>query len=115
MDYTERVDGFQIRDITSLLQKRKKNTPTKSFDIVKWERIDPPRKMFSFNDKIGKFEEKMIEECCYSIAFLEWNDEEHEFELTTFGLRILTSGLTQDAMDMIVRFAEEKAKEFETE
>ena len=57
----------------------------------------------------------MIEECCYSIAFLEWNDEEHEFELTTFGLRILTSGLTQDAMDMILRFAEEKAKEFETE
>ena len=115
MDYTERVDGFQIRDITRLLQKRKKNTPTKSFDIVKWEQFDSPHKTLSFNDKSGEFEETMIEECCYSIAFLEWNDEEHEFELTTFGLRILTSGLTQNAIDMIMRFAKEKAKEFETE
>ena len=115
MDYTERVDGFQIRDLTYFFPRKERETRIKNFDIVKWQSFDTPHKTFAYNDKTKKFEDTMVDESCYSIATLDWNEKEDDFELNPVGLRIFTSGLTQAAMDMIVRFAKEKAKELQSD
>lgn len=104
-NYTPRVDGFQIRDVV-YFGRPPKNEPIK-YDIVKWQKLDPPVEMISMETG----EPKMVSETCYTVAFLEWNDHEPCFELRGVGLRLLESGLTQAATDMILDFCEKKEKE----
>ena len=103
--YTPRVDGFQVRDVV-YFGRPPKSEPIK-YDVVKWCKHDPPIEMVSA--ETGKL--KMVEESCCSVAFLEWNDHEPGFDLHGVGIRLLESGLTQAAIDMILKFCEEKEKE----
>ena len=107
--YTPRVDGFQIRDVV-YFGRPPKSEPIK-YDIVKWYKLDEPIEVI--DSRTG--EKKMQDEFCYSVAFLEWNEHEPCFELRGVGIRLLESGLTQAATDMILDFCEKKAKELENE
>lgn len=105
--YTPRVDGFQIRDVV-YFGRPPKSEPIK-YDIVKWTKLIEPVEVID----AWTGETKTQTEFCYSVAFLEWNDHEPCFELRGVGLRLLESGLTQAATDMILDFCEKKAEEIE--
>lgn len=104
-EYTPRVDGFQIRDIT-YIGRPPKNEPIK-YAIVKWETADEPYE--AIDARTGK--PKMITEYCYVVADLAWNPKEPCFELQGIGLRLLESRPTDAAIDMILDFCERKSKE----
>lgn len=111
-DYTPRIggtrpdhaDGFQIMDVT-YFGKPPADTPIE-YDIVKWEQCEP-FEAYSLRD--GK--RHTYTEHCYSVGRLEWNDREPCFEFSSIGLRWLEANPPQEVVDMILKFAEEKAKE----
>lgn len=102
-NYTEIVDGFQIRDVVYLFDSP--NRPIK-FDIVKWVDCEPHEVI---DLRTGK--KKIETRYCYSVAFLEWNPKEPCFEFKSVGLRWLRSGASEDVIKMILDFAEKKAQE----
>ena len=106
MNYTDRIDGFQIRDL-NYIGLPPKNTPP-GYDVVKWVQTEP-RKVISFET----MKEETITEYCYSVAHLVWNRKEPCFEFNSIGLRWLEANPTQAVIDMVLKFAEEKAKELE--
>lgn len=108
MNYTDRVDGYQIRDVV-YLGKPPENAPPR-FDIVKWEQAEP---FEAYNIRTGKKETKT--EYCYSVAFLEWDSHEPQFVLHSVGLRWLEERPSEAVIEMVLRFCEEKGKELERE
>ena len=111
MNYTERIDGYQIRDVT-YIGLPPADTPPK-YDIVKWEWVvaDPPYE--ALNITTGKRE--MVTEYCYTVGTLVWNKKEPCFEFESCGLRWLEEKPPEAVVDMVLKFAEEKAKELEEE
>lgn len=109
MNYTERVDGFQIRDICYIGLPPKDSPPR--YDIVKWEIADPPFEALDL--ETGK--RKMVTEYSYTVATLEWNSKEPCFEFSSCGLRWLEAKPAQPVIDMILDFANRKEKELEME
>lgn len=105
MEYTPRVDGFQIRDV-EYIGRHPKDSPIQ-YDIVKWEKLEEPMEVI--DHYTGK--KKMIDEYCYTVALVDWVADESWFELRGIGLRLLESRLTEAATDMILDFCDEKAKE----
>ena len=104
-DYTEIIDGFQIRDPVYLWESP--NRPIK-FDIVKWVDCEPHEVL---NFDTGKKE--MQTRYCYSVAFLEWNPKEPCFEFKSIGLRWLRAEPTEKVIKMILDFAENKESEMD--
>ena len=104
MNYTERVDDFQICDPTYLGEPPKDRPPT--FDIVKWFQTEP-REVIDL--RTGK--RKTSTEYCIVVAWLEWNAREPCFEFKSVGLRWLGANPTQRVIDMILEFAEKKEAE----
>jgi len=112
-EYTERIDGFQIRDI-SYFGKPPVDAPIR-FDIVKWF---PEKKPYIGtvyrSTPIGwTSNEELITEHCYSVATLEWNSHEPCFEFHSVGLRWLEEKPSEAVINMILKFCEEKEKEIE--
>ena len=104
MTYTDRVDGFQIRDVTYLGLPPKDTPPT--FDIVKWVQCEP----YQARDfRTG--ERKTYTEYCYSVGSLVWDKHDGGFDFRSVGLRWLESLPNKDVVDMVLRFAHEKSKE----
>ena len=106
MSYTERVDGIQIRDVI-YLGKPPEDAPPR-FDVVKWVQTEPFK---AININTGEWE--MHTEYCYTIARLEWDRREGEFNLISYGLRWLKEKLSDAVIEMVLRFCEEKWKELE--
>lgn len=106
MNYTDRVDDFQIRDV-NYIGLPPKNTPPQ-YDIVKWVQTEP-RKVISWET----MKEETVTEYCYSVAHLVWNRKETCFEFQSVGLRWLEANATKNVIDMVLMFAEEKGKELE--
>lgn len=91
-NYTERVNGVQIRDVIWIKDPGK--IPPK-FDIVKWDTGDS-----------GK-------EFCYSLAHLEWDPHEPCFDFKSIGLRWLEDPacMDPDVIKMIRDFCEKVGEE----
>lgn len=104
MEYTPRVDGFQIRDVT-YLGKPPKDAPTK-YAIVKWESCEPTKVI---DGRTG--EPKIMTEYCYVVADLVWNAKEPCFEIEGVGTRLLEDRLTDAATDMILDFCKIREEE----
>ena len=104
-NYTEIVDGFQIRNPNYLWEAP--NRPIK-FDIVKWVDCEPHEVT---NLITGKKE--IQTRYCYLVAFLEWNPKEPCFEFKSFGLRWLRANASEAVIKMILDFAENKQRELE--
>ena len=109
MNYTERIEGYQIRDVT-YIGLPPKDTPPK-YDIVKWAVADPPYEALDLIS--GK--RKLVTEYCYTVGRLVWNRKEPCFEFESCGLRWLEEKPSEAVVDMVLKFAEEKAKELEEE
>ena len=104
MEYTPRVNGFQIQDVT-YIGKPPEDAPTK-FAVVKWVKADPP---FEAIDRNGK--RKTVYEYCYVVGNLVWDDHEPGFDFESVGLRWLECRPDQEVVDMIMNFAHDKAME----
>lgn len=89
MDYTKRIEGFQIRDITYLPGYEPKE-PEHRFDIVKW----------------------LNSTYCYSVATLEWNDKTQDFEFKSIGMRWLKEDPSSYVHNLILTFTAFKRAEY---
>lgn len=112
-DYTERVEGFQIRDVT-YFGDPPVNAPIQ-FDVVKWKPEENPHLCDSFRKVNGKWvvEKKLITEYCYSVGTLKWNEHEKAFDFESVGIRWLEEKPSETVIDMILKFIEEKEKEID--
>lgn len=109
MNYTDRVEGFQICDPTYIGFPPKGTPP--QYDIIKWVLANPPFKAIDMCTR----EFKIVTEYCYSVGRLVWNRKEPCFEFESVGLRWLEAKPSEAVVDMVLKFAEEKAKELEAE
>lgn len=113
-EYTERVDGFQIRDV-SYFGKPPADAPI-CFDVVKWYPEKKPHIGTVVHITEGgewTTQEEMIAEYCYSVGFLEWNSHEPCFQFRSVGLRWFEEKPSDAVIDMILNFCAEKEKEIE--
>ena len=113
MNYTERIDGYQIRDVT-YIGMPPKDAPIE-YDIVKWAKPDKPYEALSWDTKKNEMTKKLITEYCYSVGRLVWDKHESCFGFESVGLRWLEAKPSEAVVDMILEFAEKKAKELEAE
>jgi len=106
MNYTDRVEGFQICDPTYIGLPPKGTPP--QYDIVKWEQHSPIEAVDWETRK-----KKTITESCYVVGWLKWDSREGAFDFCSCGMRWLESAPSKAVVDMVLKFAEEKAKELE--
>jgi len=109
MNYTDRIDGFQIRDVTYFGIPPAGTPPT--FDIVKWSQYDPPIENVTVFRDGQVLTGQTVTEGCYSVGFLEWNRHEDEFVFRSVGVRWLEEHPSNAVVQMILDFAEKKRKE----
>ena len=112
IEYTERIEGFQIRDVSYFGKPPVDAPPT--FDIVKWfPEKNPHVGTVLHQTENGKWiaREEMITEHCYSVGFLEWDAHELDFQFRSVGLRWLEEKPSEAVVDMILKFCDEKGKE----
>ena len=108
MEYTDIVDGYQIRDVT-YIGLPPKDTPT-TFDIVKWFDCEPQKVRDLRTSKL-----KTMTRYCYSVAFLEWDRHEGWWRFRSVGTRWLEEKPTDAVVNMVLKFCDEKAKELQYE
>ena len=111
LNYTDRIEGFQIRDV-SYLGEPPKDAPIE-FDIVKWIKLDEPELCTSLENVNGKWvtEQKWHDEYCYSVGRLVWDSHEEWFKFESVGTRWLEENPSMDVITMILRFCNEKRNE----
>jgi len=85
--YTEIFEGFQIRDVLNL--NGDKIDPY-VFDVVKWEKDNS---------------------VCYSVAHLEYDKKEVDFELKSIGLKWLESHPSKAVENWVILWCRYKAYE----
>ena len=114
--YTDRVDGFQIRDVCYLCDPPK-DAPIQ-YDVVKWvQEKEPHFGTVLHRDENGKWysTEEWCEEYCYTVGTLEWDAHEPWFVFKSCGLRWLEAKPSEAVIDMVLQFCEEKEKELDRE
>jgi len=111
MDYTDRVDGYQVRDVV-YLGKPPENEPLK-YSIDKWVPEDEPHMGTVFHIVDGRFvpEEKMITEYCYAVGQIEWDDRNATFQFSSVGMRWLEEAPSRAVINMILAFCAQKRRE----
>lgn len=105
MNYTERIDDIQIRDIT-YFPGAEPESASHDYDIVKWYTHKP---ISCLDMRTG--EPTTSTESCYSIARLVWDPHEEEYDLHSVGLRWLEEKPSDYVCDVILNFAKFKAAE----
>lgn len=112
MNYTERVDGFQIRDAVYLVTPPRHSAP--QYDIVKWWKEPNPHLGTVCAYKNGRLEtcEGIVTEYCYSVGTLTWNPTRETFEFASVDLRWLQENPGEEVIQMIMDFAAERAKKY---
>ena len=117
MNYTPRVCGYQIKDVT-YVGLPPKGTPPR-FDIVKWNQYDAPKLVHCFEKSSdGSWADLGMQErteYCFVVGVLEWNAHEPCFEFRSIGTRWLEENPPQEVVEMVLRFAKEKGKELEAD
>lgn len=106
MNYTERVDGFQITDVTYIGLPPEGTAPT--YAVVKWYKTKP---MPALNMDTGEI--TMSNEFCCVVAHLIWDKKEPCFDLHSVGLRWLEEKPTEAVRQMILDFCEKKGRELQ--
>ena len=109
MNYTDRIDGFQICDPSYVPGFEPKCT-TPVYDIVKWYTHEP----LEVYDMLTR-EKKTVTESCYVVARLGYDTHEPCFDFESIGLRWLEAHPTQAIIDAITEFAEKKADEIDSQ
>lgn len=120
MKYTERVENYQICDPTFIDDIYSDDFEVKTdrplqFDVVKWYKLDKPREMLCFDHATKTFKPQMVEECCYVVATLQWDEFNDDFELHSIGMRFVEEKPSADVMQMILDFCDKKFKELTEE
>ena len=112
MIYTERVDGFQIRDITYVGAPPKHAAP--QFDVVRWWKEPKPHVGTVCSYVNGRIEahEGVVVEYCYSVGTLTWDTQMEEFEFHSVGTRWLQENPSEEVIQMILDFVKEKTRKF---
>lgn len=105
MVYTDRVDSFQITDVT-YIGLPPKDTPPR-YAVQLWYEHDP---IEVIDARTGK--KKIVTESCYVVAHIEWNPKEPCFEFRSVGLRWLEAAPTNRVIKMILDFCDQKEAEF---
>lgn len=108
MEYTDIVNGFQIRDVT-YIGKPPKDTPPR-YDVVKWFDCEPQKVRDLMTGEM-----KTMTRYCYSVACLEWDRHEEWWQFLSAGTRWLEANPTEAVVNMILKFCEDKAKELKYE
>ena len=103
-NYTDIVDGYQIRDVTYIGLPPKDTPPT--FDIVKHVDCEP---FEAVNMETGK--RQTYTHYTYSVAFLRWDAHEDWWRFEPVGTRWLEDKPSETVIDMVLKFCEKKAKE----
>lgn len=117
MNYTDRVDGFQITNPTYFTHDGLPLKPTPpTFDIVKWEQHEP-MEVTAVERVDGKWvcKKEISTESCYVVGWLEWNTHEGDFYFQSCGLRWLEAEPTKAVVQMVLDFAEKKRQEIRDE
>lgn len=114
-EYTERIDGFQIRDV-AYFGEPPADAPIQ-FDVVKWFPEKEPYVGTVYHSTptgwISK--DELITEHCYSVGFLEWDSHEPQFVFRSVGLRWLEEKPSEAVINMILKFCKEKEEEINEE
>lgn len=108
MNYTDRVEGFQIRDVTYI--GFNPGRPCE-FDVVKWYKHDPPMKNVTIFREGRIYENQTVYESCYSVGSLIWDRKECSFHFESVGMRLFEEKPSDAVMQMILDFAEKKGEE----
>lgn len=108
-EYTDRFQGFQIRDCSYFGKPPTDIPPT--FDIVKWKQHDEPMEVTDFIT--GK--KKMQTEYCYSVGYLVYDKEEPCFRFQSVGLRWLEEHPSEEVERWIIKWTEYKLEELNNE
>lgn len=106
MNYTDIVDGIQIRDVTYIGLPPKDTPPT--FDIVKWKDCEPQKVR---DLRTGEW--KTMTRYCWSVATLEWDRHEGWWRFKSVGTRWLEARPTEAVVQMVLDFCDNKAKELQ--
>ena len=107
-EYTDRFQGFQIRDCNYIGEPPTDIPPT--FDIVKWKQHEPTE---TINLKTGKKEIRA--EHCYSVGHLVYDKKEPCFRFQSVGLRWLEEHPSEEVERWIIKWAEYKLEELNNE
>ena len=97
--YTDRVDNFQIREITYIGEPPEGHEL--DFDIVKWVPYSEPRRILDITT--GKYE--WITEYSYSVARLRWDWHEEWYKFESVGMRWLEAHPSEEVVQMILDWA----------
>ena len=103
MNYTERVDGFQICDITWLVPPD--NSHPLRFDVVKWYEHEP-----EMQRSLVTGESRMVTENCCSVGTLGYNRKEGCFDFKSVGMRWIDAHPTRKVEDMLLDFVDRLEK-----
>ena len=111
--YTERVEGFQIRDVV-YFGKPPEDAPIR-FDIVKWYPEKNPYigTVYHSTENGWETRKEMITEHCYSVGILEWDSHEPQFVFHSVGLRWLEEKPSEAVINMILEFCEKMEKDLD--
>ena len=99
MKYTERVDGFQIADVSWLVPPE--NSHPLRFDVIKWYEHKPEEQTNLYTG-----EKRTVTENCYSVGTIGYNRKEHYFEFKSVGMRWIAAHPTKKAENMVIDFVE---------
>lgn len=108
-EYTDRFQGFQIRDCNYIGEPPTDEPPT--FDVVKWDEHVLPIVTTDF--KTGEKEAKT--EFCYSVGRLVYNRKEPCFNFKSIGLRWLEEHPSEEVERWLIKWAEYKLEELNEE
>ena len=106
MDYTARIQDYQIRDVTYIPGYEPSTSRPQKFDIVKWYYTEPSINLIT-GEKVG-----LRAPHCYSIGCLIWNSKERDFEFHSIGMRWFEEDVPVEFCHVVKAFADFKAAEY---
>lgn len=109
--FPDPVDGIKIERVTYFPGCAPANADSeRRFAISKTESCKP----YEATD-MRTHEKKIYTTNSYVIANLEWNEKEGDFDFESVGMRWLEAAPSKEVCDMILRFCNKMAKEYEEE
>ena len=109
--FPDPIDGIKIERVTYLPGCEPANADTeRRFAISKTESCKPHE---ATDMRTG--EKKIYTTNTYVIANLEWNEKECDFDFESVGTRWLEAAPSKEVCDMILKFCDKMAAEYEEE
>ena len=106
MNYTDIIDGYQIRDVVYIGLPPTGTPPT--YDVVKHVDCDPQEVV-----SLETGERETITRYCFSVAHIKWDAHERWWQFRSILTRWLEENPPETVVQMILKFCEEKAKELQ--